>query len=172
MPSLSWLDDGAWFTPTPAGPSWLIASSGSVAAIAAQSLRLVPPGQVPASAGNSAARPGSCRMPPGALYVESGKGYVPSFPLHGRPTARLSATVRKSRHPGPLMHSRGGGAVAVPNPRWEAPSPGFSTIAANAGRRGIGPIRPVLCSRRCTARGITSARRIGAAGMPGCVDPS
>ncbi len=29
--------------------------------------------QVLASAGDSAARPGSCRKPPGALYVESGK---------------------------------------------------------------------------------------------------
>ncbi len=31
------------------------------------------------SAGDSAARPGSCRKPPGALYVESGKEWVPSF---------------------------------------------------------------------------------------------
>src|SRR5829696_7288924 len=40
----------------------------------------LPVPQVLASAGDSAARPGSCRKPPGALYVESGREWIPSFP--------------------------------------------------------------------------------------------
>jgi hypothetical protein len=57
--------------------------------------------QVLAAASASAARPGSCRKPPGALYTESGKEWVPSFPFY-RPlwTDNLLAKRRRAAYGG------------------------------------------------------------------------
>jgi hypothetical protein len=71
--------------------------------------------QVLASAGDCAARPGSCRKPPGALYIESGKERVTSLPLPfavrcGRTTSSRSGSaprtaVRRSRTISPAPHA-------------------------------------------------------------------
>ncbi len=56
--------------------------------------------QVLASASDSAAPPGPCRKPPGALYVESGKGWVLSLaPVHfGRRSYRLTRLTYRLSH--------------------------------------------------------------------------
>jgi hypothetical protein len=85
-------------------------------------------GSGPAS--DYAARPGSCRKPPGALYAESGKEWVPSFPFIvgcGRATssrtgaaphqrwAGLAKRMHDTEHAdGDTTKSVGGGVLAGP----------------------------------------------------------
>ena len=81
----------------------------------------IPVPQVLASAGDSAARPGSCRKPPGALYIESGRECVISLPFFCRPpwTRRSTVTV-----PAPSTRSMS------PAPSTEAHTPPVTRICA------------------------------------------
>src|ERR1700738_1119239 len=68
--------------------------------------------QVLVSASDSAARPGSCRKPPGALYVESGKEWVTSLPLPfvvrcGRTSSSRSGDAPRTAMPPPAEHTWG-----------------------------------------------------------------
>jgi len=87
--------------------------------------------QVLPTAGDSAARPGSCRKPPGALYVESGEALALSFFVARcgwatlrRPGGVPHAAVPSAQQVLPSAHccSRGTGEVRHPRqqgrPRW------------------------------------------------------
>ena len=80
--------------------------------------------QVLASAGDSAARPGSCRKPPGALYVESGREwellpFALSSAVDGQHRSEDRAVLRAEHLPASRVRSRYRGAMPAKPPAVE-----------------------------------------------------